>query len=969
MKAFQDYLLALVVLISPVAYAQVPQIKIIENKKGVIKDIVSLKSLNIDVHVVGNIASTVMTMTFENKGSRILEGELTFPMPDGVSISSYALDINGKMRQAVPVEKEKATEVFESIERQRVDPGLLEKVEGNNFRTRIYPFPAGGSRTIQIGYEQELVANEGHTLTYRLPLDYNYAIPQFSLKTTVSQSSQIPLLKEQPDGSFSFKANGNTYTASMERSNFLPKHNLVISLPKAKNSIETLMQPAENSFYFLSNVYLSGPARLHSWGKNVGLIWDVSLSGLKRDTQKEIALLDAFIKEQKNLTITLGLLNNTFKTEGVYVINDGNWEALRNKLEHLVYDGGADYSKINNKQFKAAEHLFFTDGFSGFGAATVALEQPIYTINTAVTADYSNMKLISAHCGGKFLNLSELSVAEAAKQLNTDELHFMGIKQNDAITELYPANPVPVNGFISISGISSAANTSLTLLFGYGTTISLEKKVVLNAAEQDAGSVQVHKIWAQKKLSEMDVHYDQNKDEIAGLGRQFGIVTRNTSLLVLENVSDYIRYNISPPQELRDEYDSIRKQVRFAAADAKKDLLANALNMSEELKKWWNTDFSVKKKYPKTADQVRFPPPVVREEAVSVRSEGSQNRQMNRVSSTSSLQEVVVTGYGDVLAKRVSGVNVTVSNPKSPEIIIPKFKSDKAYMSKISGTPAQAYQQYLLIRKAYLYTPSFYLDLANWFYDQKDEERGLMILSNLTELELENSDIYKTLAYKLKQNGNATAQLFASNKVKLWRPMEAQSYRDYALALADCGKYQEALDMLYSVLTKGYTAETGQRDQGIEEIILTEINNLVQLHGAKLNTSKINPKYIQPLPVDVRVVLNWNKNDTDIDLWVTDPNGEKCFYSHRETETGGRISNDFTGGYGPEQFMIKKAIKGKYTIQVNYYGDQQISVSGATTVMAEIYTHYGSKLQQRKVITLQLSGKKESGVLVGEFSY
>ena len=135
---------------SCVSNAQTPQMKILGTTVPSEQKAVSLKSLHIEVQVYGNIATTVMTMSFMNTSSRVLEGELTFPMPDGVSISGYALDVNGKMREAVPVEKAKAAEVFESVEHRRVDPGLLEKVEGNNFRTRIYPFPAGGSRTVKL---------------------------------------------------------------------------------------------------------------------------------------------------------------------------------------------------------------------------------------------------------------------------------------------------------------------------------------------------------------------------------------------------------------------------------------------------------------------------------------------------------------------------------------------------------------------------------------------------------------------------------------------------------------------------------------------------------------------------------------------------------------------------------------------------------------------------------------------------
>jgi len=67
--------------------------------------------------------------------------------------------------------------------------------------------------------------------------------------------------------------------------------------------------------------------------------------------------------------------------------------------------------------------------------------------------------------------------------------------------------------------------------------------------------------------------------------------------------------------------------------------------------------------------------------------------------------------------------------------------------------------------------------------------------------------------------------------------------------------------------------------------------------------------------------------------------------------------------------MIKKAIKGKYKIEVNYYGDNQINISGPTTVNAEIYTRYATGKQQRKVIVLPLAAESSGGNLVGEFNF
>ncbi|RZL39344.1 MAG: DUF2135 domain-containing protein [Pedobacter sp.] len=1020
MKSFKTLLTLLILSIGTTAFAQMPILKV--NNNNVAANSVSLQKLNIDVQIMGNIATTTMTMTFYNSTSSILEGELTFPMPDGVSISRYALDINGKMREAVPVEKAKATEVFESIERRRVDPGLLEKVEGNNFRTRIYPMPAKGKRTIIVAYEEELKFNNGNALTYHLPLDYNQTIAEFSLKTTVFESLVKPELTEQPDGSFSLNSKGNNYVAEMKKTNYQPQKALNINLPKRSDMPEVQMQKANNGYYFLVNVFPKTQNRARVWSNELGLIWDASLSGLHRDTKKELSLLGLIIQQKQNLTINLGLLNNTFKNAGSFKITNGNWDELKQKLEKVVYDGGTNYSAINAKTLTANEYLFFTDGLSTFGKNTVSLSKPIHTINTSQKADYSTLKYISLKSGGQFINLNSSSTDDAFKQLNEEQLQFLGIKNNAEVRQTYPSMRVNVNGHLAVAGILSEFSTNVILQFGYGNTVVSEQNVRLDANALSLATINVSRIWAQKKIAEMDIQYELNKEDISVLSKQFGIVTRNTSLIVLENLEDYLRYDITPPAELRVQFDQVMKQRRADILERKTDLLNEAFVMSKELKKWWNTDFTVHHKnkkgddYPEpvavsdvAVDAVRMPPPTPQRTQASPlpapRIQRDQ-RNANAEKEEAALNEVVVVNnsvqrkqsvkgsvttvvgaqemvedkamnFTQSLSGKVEGVQVTNQSSagaitvqqQQPIIVIPEFKSDKDYMKSLTGKGEEAYQQYLTIRPQYLSTPTFYFDVANYFYQQADSTKALTILSNIADLDLENADLYKVMAYKLKQTGNYNQALFVTEKVLQWRPMDAQSYRDYALALADVGQYQKALENLHKVLTQSYNSQTASRDEGIEEIIIAEINNLITINGSKLNTSAIDKRLIQALPVDIRVVLNWNKNDTDIDLWVTDPEGEKCYYSDPTTEIGGRLSNDFTSGYGPEQFMLKKAINGKYKIEVNYYGDSQFTISGPTTVTAEIYTRYSTGKQQRKIIVMPLEANSSGGRLVGEFSF
>ena len=96
-----------------------------------------MDELTIDVKVVANLAVTTMSMNFYNDLDRVLEGRLNFPLGEGQTVSRFAMTVNGKLREGVVVEKAKGRQVFESIVRQGIDPGLLEWTKGNVFKARL----------------------------------------------------------------------------------------------------------------------------------------------------------------------------------------------------------------------------------------------------------------------------------------------------------------------------------------------------------------------------------------------------------------------------------------------------------------------------------------------------------------------------------------------------------------------------------------------------------------------------------------------------------------------------------------------------------------------------------------------------------------------------------------------------------------------------------------------------------------
>ncbi len=944
---------------------------------------VYLQKLDIQVDVTGSIATTQFTMTFKNRTGRILEGELLFPLSDGATVSRYALDINGKMRDAVPVEKAKATQVFEEIEQRRVDPGLLERVEGNNFRTRIYPIPANGSRTISISYEQELPAgNNG--LHYRLPMDYKEAIDEFSVKVTVWQSKSKPQTEAQGGNEIRFDAQGSNFVSSFSRKDYLPSQLLAFSLPVPADISQVLMQSASGSYYFMASCYPEVQSIKKEWADHLGVIWDVSLSGLKRDVKRELEILDAIFKEKKNLNVTLYFLNNLFTNGGTFSVNNGDWTSLKNAIQAANYDGGTNYSSIKLQNAPASEFLFFSDGLSSLSDADFIQagnqkSKAVHCIVSSSRADYSSLKWIAAQTNGKFVNLNVLSQSDAISELGKETLCFLGVKKSGNIREVYPSVSTPVHGNFSVAGIMQSQEGEITLLFGYGNQVKVEKRINLNASQAD-NRVQVHRMWAQKKINELDMRYDKNKQELTELGQEFGIVTRNTSLIVLETLQDYITYQITPPEELLAEYNQWKKNMADTRQREAQSMLELSKNAAAELKKWWNTDFTLKEpKYPK-------PDKVARQSAVLQASvaldvvELADERVVIQEEAAASVADGFLMSRNSMRAKvekesTKSVGDLKVSQAPQPTIRITPVKQDAGYMKGLTGNPGSDYKKYLETRPDYIGTPSFYFDMADWFYKHNEHGKAICILTSIADMDLENASLFRLLGYRLKEYGEYALEAYICRKVVQWRPMEPQSYRDYALALKDNGQYQAALDSLYSLLAHPYAQNISRRSAGIEEVVVTEMNQLITgQSGLKpLRTAKINQNLLMNIPVDIRVVINWNMNSTDIDLHVTDPNGETCSYSNRSTATGGRISRDITQGYGPEQFMIKKALKGKYKVYVNYFGDSQVKKEGPSTVMIEVYTNYGKANQKGMVTCTQLSRdvkKSANGLVeVAEFEF
>jgi len=304
-------------------------------------------------------------------------------------------------------------------------------------------------------------------------------------------------------------------------------------------------------------------------------------------------------------------------------------------------------------------------------------------------------------------------------------------------------------------------------------------------------------------------------------------------------------------------------------------------------------------------------------------------------------------------------------------IQIKPWSADTPYLTRIR-TSRDPYVAYLRERDEYAGSPAFFLDCGDFFMGQGQRALGLRVLSNLVELGLDDPPLLRMYAWRLQQAGALAAAIDVFERVRRMRADEPQSHRDLALALAerweahgDPADATRAMDLLYDVIDREW-----ERFPEIELIALVELNRLIARSSARgiATPARIDRRLIQLLDLDLRISLSWDLDLTDVDLHVFEPNGDHAYYGHNQTSMGGLVSRDFRQGYGPEEYVLRKAVPGAYQIKAHYYGSQQQTVAGACTVIAHVFLHYGRPEEQKQVMTLRLDRPSDQ-VIVGEVTF
>lgn len=955
----------------------VPRIEVSPNRQAI-----TLQDLKVDIEVVGNLAMTTYEMVFHNPNHVIMEGEFILPLSENQNVSAIALDINGKMRDGVVVEKQKARETFESIVRRGVDPALVEKTSGNQFKTRIYPFNPNNTRRIRVTIEEPLNSKDDNYV-YSIPLQFNENI-NFELNAEIPADSVASIPKTDTDLSkFVFTKEGKYYKASFSQKNYLLNNTVAFALPKLKTEPVFTHTDGKNT-YFYSDINIKPSSQEKTLPKKIALIWDSSFSASKRDIAREEALLDAYFKKLSNVEVNFITFNIKSDIKKNFSVKNGNWDALKKEIGNLIYDGATRFDEIKFSDLKTDEILLFTDGVSTFGNTRIDIAGvPVFVVNSSSEFNRGGLVNASVKSGGSFINLNAITDKEALTLLTKQNLKLISYSYDDKkVNELYPQPGAGVGENFTFAGILTAPESEITLSFGYDKkNITQTKKIKIKSG---ADNQAVARLWAVQKIKDLEMDSDKNEKEILKLGQRYSVVTDFTSLLVLEEVRDYVTYKITPPQELLAEYNRLIANARKSEEQKEENALNDAIAQAKEIKDWWNKDFDQSKPpqpYKKLKGSSGDDDVVLEEEtsvsgslredrylsaqeiqpAAPMASPGPDRRQRTAKSAPARNMSVAAVAQSDSVemmdyATSMSGG--TESKDSSAKIQVKAWDPQTPYMKILKKSKDdELYQDYLKLKSGYDDQPSFFFDITDEFIRRNMKNKAVVILSNIAEMKLDNVELLRTVANKLMELEEYQYAVDMFEKILKLRGEDPQSYRDLALAYQANKAYQKALDAFYKVLTGSWG-----RFNSVKQIVFVEMNNLISM-SPKIDTSKINKELIFAIPVDIRVVLSWSTDNTDIDLHIKDPYENHTYYGDRFSRVGGRLSVDLTQGFGPEEFMLKKAVDGSYEIFTNNFGDRRQSVSGPTVLYLDIYTFYGTKKQTHQRVLVRTENVKQDNVI------
>jgi len=552
----------------------------------------------VTVDVRDQIARTTIEESFANHTNAQLEGTFFFPLPQDASIAGFGMWIGDKLIEADVVEKQRAREIYETILRERRDPGLLEWAGGNIFKARVFPIPPQAEKRITITFTQVLPLRD-NSFRYQYALQSEllkqHPLRQLEIDVKINSAQRLKAVSSPTHPTRNALA---AHSAHVEFSatEYTPTQDFetVVEVEGRQSDVVLIPHRRGDDGYFMLQVTppstASGEGQLqrevlpNSEPVELLILADTSASMDVPSRQRQAELIAALLtaltpKDKFNLA--------TCDVDCAWVFarpaaaDAKNIEVVRQKLAARRSLGWTDLDKAVEGALAQCgtktQVIYVGDGIVTTGDADpvafvkrlrrMAEGKPGTFQSVAVSSSFepSVLKAIAAIGGGSFRQVSgSRSPAAVAVELLDEitqpalrdmKIDFRGLRT----ARVYP-DPLPnlargtqqiVLGRYAPQGKDQAGEVVVSGMLD-GKPVKYSAQVSLKDAEE--GNSFIPRLWARMHL---DALLEQGgsqaiKDEIIALSEQFHIITPYTSLLVLETDADRERFGVKRRFQMRD---------------------------------------------------------------------------------------------------------------------------------------------------------------------------------------------------------------------------------------------------------------------------------------------------------------------------------------------------------------------------------------------------------------------------------
>lgn len=931
-----------------------------------------IDDLDVQVEIVGNVAETTLTAHFANSTDSDLEGTFTLQMPDGAVVTGYALDVDKQMIDGVLMPAVRARLEFEEKLRQGIDPGVAEVRHGNLFSTRVYPIIGGAGRTIRVRFASPVTPTRG----YVLPLASAASIAQVKFAVRMRKADAAPALAWPVGARSEWRRDGGDLVNDVSLEDQALEGELAIAAAASDGRAFVTRHASGRRFVELRDVASGPPAAAPPAPRSLRIYWDRSSS--RRD--------DALDREHEFLQRYLAATGVTqvqvvaFNSSGPTVSTPPDAAQVMRFLRNLDYRGATSFAVLSEIRSTSAEQcLLFSDGIATVDSRPELHPGcPLQVITSAPDADLGYLGMLARANGGVVISLARVDIDAGLRLLQTPAPRIVEARGDDGEALRFVSYEAGPRGWAAVVEAPVHGDVILRICGAEADAIIERRYALLDNQGPFSGA---GALWAANRVLELAGDAER-EPEVRDLARRFSVASPALSFVVLESPDDYLEAGIAPPasypRELMEEYLESKRDADEQAAERKSEWLEDLIDEWNGQQEWWKARYGRSHSNEKLESVVAAAPSAGgatgqladRPAAEALQRTSPAPRYSRRYVGGGfdggEIEEVVVTGL------RTSKTGPTISLALEP------WNLDKPYLEALEAVDAAdpgEYARELEAQEArYGSMPAFYFDVAEWLYRHERLPEAIEMLLSALEIPAQDTQTLVVVADRLNRYGAIDRAVWAYEQVRRLEPHRPQPTRNLALALAQRATSARGagaradLERAMALLTELIMTPVDEEYAGIELVALTDANEIIpRLRAAGSGKPGLDPRLVALLDVDLRVVIEWNTPGTDMDLWVDQPDGERSIYSNPLTHIGGQLSNDMTSGYGPEQYLLRRAINGEYAIKIDVYAADAINPNGATMVTAHLTRNYGRRNSQTETMELELKPDEEGEMLVGRF--